>query len=445
MKRRDDPARRLAFRVLRAVGERGAYANLELERALRTANLDRRDAAFVTELVAGTCRLAGTYDRIIQAASGRPADRLDPAVLDVLRLEAHQLTSMRVPSHAAVASSVDLAALEVGERVAGLVNAIGRKIAARDLDGWLDVLSAGLDEPDALALRTHHPRWIADAFADVLPPAELEPALRADNLPPVTHLAVRPGLADRDELVDAGAAAARYSPNGAYLDGSPGELAAVREGRAGVQDEGSQLVALAASRVPAPDGPWLDMCAGPGGKAALLAGLAIDQGTWLVAGEARPHRAALVARALSAYDGARRPTVVVADATRSPYRSASFARVLADVPCTGLGALRRRPEARWRRRPEDVESLVGLQRALLESALDAAMPGGVVAYVTCSPHRAETTGVLESVDLSGVSVLRAADYLPEVDDAARDGRYVQLWPHRHGTDAMFLALLRRDA
>ena len=443
-RRRSNPARRLAFRVLRAVNGHGAYANLELARELREAKLDRRDAAFATELVAGTCRLMGTYDRIIAAASGRAAGRFDDDVLDVLRLEAHQLLSMRVPAHAAVASSVDVAALEIGERVAGLVNAIGRKIAAHDLDGWLGVLAEGLDERDALALRTHHPRWIVDALADVLSSGELEAALLADNVPPLTHLATRPGLGTRDELAGAGAELARYSPYGAYTKGAPGDLAAVREGRAGVQDEGSQLVALALARVEVPDGPWLDVCAGPGGKAALLGGLAIEQGSFLLAGEAQPHRAELVAQAVRGYTGPHRPVVVVADGTHAPYRAGSYARVLADVPCTGLGALRRRPEARWRRVPGDLDALVRLQKKLLRAALEATMPGGVVAYVTCSPHRAETVEVLESGDLPGFSVLRAADYLPEVPDTTRDDKYVQLWPHRHGTDAMFLALLRRD-
>ena len=440
MKRQVDPVRRLAFRVLRAVDVHGAYANLELARQLRADGLRARDAAFATELVAGTSRLAGTYDRIIRVASGRKD--LDADIRAALRLLAHQALSLRVPAHAAITTSVDLAAVEIGERVAGLVNAIGRKVVSRDLDAWLDRLAVGLAPGEELALRAHHPRWIAEAFADVLPRRELEPMLRADNLPPTTHLAVRPGLAEVDELVAAGASPARLSPYGAYLDGAPGELAAVRDGRAGVQDEGSQLVALALARAEAPDGPWLDLCAGPGGKAALLAGLAIADGVRLVAGELQSHRAVLVAQALRGYDGRLRPVTVVADGLASPYRPGSFAKVMVDAPCTGLGALRRRPEARWRRQPSDVPVLATQQRELLAAALAATMPGGVVAYVTCSPHRAETRDVVAAVAPGRADVLRAADFLPEVPDAAL-GDYVQLWPHRHGTDAMFLALLRR--
>ena len=442
MKRGADPARRLAYRVIRGVGAQGAYANIKTAQQLRDSDLQPRDAAFATELIAGTCRLAGTYDRIIESASGRP--RLDDGVRAVLRLQAHQLLSMRVPAHAAISSSVDLARAEIGEWVTGLVNAVGRRIAARDLDGWLDLLGERLelDPLDALALRTHHPRWIVDALADVLPADELQPMLLADNTAPPTHLAVRPGLAEVAELTAAGATPARFSPYGACFAGPPAQLVAVRDGRAGVQDEGSQLVALAAARAPAPYGPWLDLCAGPGGKAALLAGLAIAGGVRLVAAELHRHRAELVARALRGYDGPLAPVTVVADGRRGPFRPGTFAKVVVDVPCSGLGVLRRRSDSRWRRRPEDIAQLVELQRALLIAGIEAAKPGGVVAYVTCSPIRAETAAVVDAVAPGRADVLTAAEYLPEVPNAA-SGEHVQLWPHRHGTDAMFLALLRR--
>ncbi|MGC4151930.1 MAG: transcription antitermination factor NusB [Propionicimonas sp.] len=438
--RRPDPARRVAYRVLRRVTSEGAYANLTL--AHEAADLSTRDAAFATELTFGTCRALGTYDAILTSVSSRPPAELDPPVLDLLRLGAHQLMAMRVPQHAAVDSTVALARAELGPRVTGFVNAVLRKVARYGLTDWVDWLTADAEPRDALALATQHPRWIVDAWAEALgdpDEAELRAALEADNLAPVNHLVVRPGLAVVAEL---GGEPARYSPFGAYASGAPGAVPAVAEGRAGVQDEGSQLVALALSRVDTPEGPWLDLCAGPGGKAALLAGLAIQAGTGVVASELQPHRARLVAQNLAAYSATGKgslPVTLVADGTQPAWAPGSFARVMADVPCSGLGALRRRPEARWRRQPSEVAELAGLQVALLHSALAAARPGGVVAYVTCSPHLAETRGVLETV--SGAGFLRAADYLPEVPDAAV-GDFVQLWPHRHGTDAMFLALLR---
>lgn len=440
-----DLPRTLAYRVLRAVSADGAYANIELGRVLGAERPDARDAAFVTELVSGTCRFQGTYDRVLAAASGRNLDALQPELLDVLRLGAHQLLGMRVPAHAGVAASVELAAAEVGEKVAGLTNAVLRRVADADLSAWLDRLAEGEDALGALATRTHHPRWIAEEYVRLLGAEEAEAALAANNTPPVPTLVVRPGLA---EVADLGGEPTPFSPFGARRAGNPGDLDAVRAGRAGVQDEGSQLVAWALARTPAPDGDWLDLCAGPGGKAALLAGLAAAQGARLLASELQPHRARLVAQALRAYaehptTSSHAPLVVTADGTRPAWRGHAFARTMADVPCTGLGALRRRPEARWRRSPDDLASLAPLQRGLLASALDATAPGGVVAYVTCSPHHAETTEVVTDV-LAGrgdVEVLPAAAAVDEVPDAAL-GDFVQLWPHRHSTDAMFLALLR---
>jgi 16S rRNA (cytosine967-C5)-methyltransferase len=418
---------------MRAITADNAYANLAL--AEHTAGLSTRDAGFATELVAGTCRALGLYDAIIASAAGRPLTSLQPAVVDLLRLGTHQLLELRVPTHAAISATVDLARAAVSQRVTGVVNAILRKVAALDAQEWATRLRT--ERPDAEALIAKHPQWIIDAFADVLPPAERDAALGADNAAPTTHLVVRPGLADVGEL---GGTPLRWSPFGAVADGNPSDLRAVREGRAGVQDEGSQLVAWALARVDAPAGDWLDLCAGPGGKAALLAGLARDKGERLLASELQPHRAGLVAKALAAYPEPA-PVVIVADGTRAAWPANSFARVMLDAPCTGLGALRRRPEARWRRQPSDLDALVPLQHALLRSAIAAARPGGVIAYTTCSPHRRETVEVVEAA--TDVTVINAATVLPEVPDAAR-GPYLQLWPHRHGTDAMFLALLRRS-
>ncbi|MFT8394915.1 RsmB/NOP family class I SAM-dependent RNA methyltransferase [Propionibacterium sp.] len=443
-RRRLDRPRRTALEALRDIDRNGAYANLACHHVIEEQELSGRDAAFVTELVFGTCRMIGSYDDILETASGRALDSLQPDVLDVLRLGTHQLLGMRVPARAAVDTSVALAGNVVGERVTGLVNAVLRKVSQRDLEGWAGKLAGG-DEQRYRSLVTGHPQWIIDAFADVLPAGELDDLLAADNAPAEPTLVVRPGLCERQELLDTGAEATRWSPWGAVRPGNPAELPSVRSGRAGVQDEGSQLVCLAVSRVPElTGGRWLDLCAGPGGKSALLRGIAPDHDAYLVANEAQPHRARLVSLALRRYhySGHR---VVTGDGTDLPFDAGSFSLVLADVPCSGLGALRRRPESRWRRWPEDIPELVELQRELLASALRVCAPGGIVAYVTCSPHRDETIGVVSGAE-SDVEILDAPALLPEVPDcaASTDPRFVQLWPHRHGTDAMFLALLRKN-
>jgi 16S rRNA (cytosine967-C5)-methyltransferase len=449
-----DPARSAAFAVLRAVDEQGAYTNLVLASVLGSRGLGGRDAAFATELVSGTVRGRGTYDAVLAAVLDRPPDRLDPAVLDALRMGAHQLLAMRVPSHAAVATTVDLVRAEVGHGPAGLVNAVLRKVAAHDLPGWVRRVAPdpAADPVGFAAVAYSHPRWVVGLLSAALRPGssegELDSLLEADNAPPRVTLVARPGLASVEELVAAGGTATRWSPYGVQLAaGDPRDVPAVAEGRAGVQDEGSQLVALALARasVPGGDTRWLDLCAGPGGKAALLAALAGRRGARLLAAERAPHRSRLVASATAALgDGLL--GVVTADGTRPAWRSNRFDRVLLDAPCTGLGALRRRPEARWRRRPDDVEDLVRLQLRLLDAAVDSARPGGVVAYVTCSPVLAETSGVVGAAlaERSDVRLEDATPLLPDVPDTAGPlPGTVQLWPHVHGTDAMFLALLRK--
>ncbi|MFD7648227.1 RsmB/NOP family class I SAM-dependent RNA methyltransferase [Streptomyces albidoflavus] len=457
-----DPVRILAFEALRAVDERDAYANLVLPALLRKAREDHpdtfeaRDAALATELVYGTLRRQGTYDAIIAACVDRPLREVDPPVLDVLSLGAHQLLGTRIPSHAAVSATVELARVVLGDGRAKFVNAVLRRITADDLDGWLERVAPQYDEDpeDHLAVVHSHPRWVVSALWDSLggPRAGIEDLLEADNERPEVTLVARPGRTTSDTLLDGlgpdRALPGRWSPYAVRLTegGEPGAIDAVREGDAGVQDEGSQLVALALAAAPleGSDSRWLDACAGPGGKAALLAGLAAQRGATLLASEKQPHRAGLVAKALDGNSGPYQ--VIAADGTRPPWRPGSFDRVLVDVPCTGLGALRRRPEARWRRRPEDLDGFAPLQRALLRTALESVRVGGVVAYATCSPHLAETRAVVDDVlkREGGAELLDARPLMPGVP-ALGEGPDVQLWPHLHGTDAMYLALLRRTA
>ncbi|MBS2536692.1 rRNA cytosine-C5-methyltransferase [Catenulispora sp. NF23] len=504
-----DPARAAALEVLEAVRTRDAYANLLLPRVLRDRGLSGRDAAFTTELCYGTLRGLGTYDAIIAACVDRELDAVDPVVLDALRIGAHQLLAMDVPPHAAVSTSVDLVRSVSNEGASRFANAILRRVGQGDLQAWIKRIAPDpQDDPEGfLTVSRSHPRWIVSALWDSLQAhrgaerahKDIGDLLDADNARPGVTLVTRPGLAQVGDLTELGALAGRYSPYAAYLaGGDPGALAPVREGRAGVQDEGSQLVANALAMAPLEgrDEWWLDMCAGPGGKAALLAGLALERGASLLANEIAPHRAELVRRALRGYgdrlvgaeavagtrveaatsagieaepdaeleaefvdsegdggEGGAEVTlpgtgtlqVIAADGIRAPWQPGSFDRVMLDAPCTGLGALRRRPESRWRRGPEDLERLTRVQRRLLSSALDSVRPGGLVAYVTCSPHLEETRDVVRQVVKARRDVERvdARPLLPGVPDLG-GGPDVQLWPHLHGTDAMYLTLLRRS-
>ncbi|WP_052091028.1 RsmB/NOP family class I SAM-dependent RNA methyltransferase [Modestobacter caceresii] len=437
-----DGARLTAYDVLDGVSSRAAYANLLLPQLLRERQLEPRDAAFATQLAYGTLRATGTLDAVLTTLVSRPLAELDPKVLDLLRLGAYQLIDLRVPAHAAVDTTVALTRAIVGTGASGLVNAVLRKVAAGgDRAAWVAAL-APADDDARLTLTTDHPRWIVEAWREALADdAEVEAALLADDAAPEVHLVAR--HVGRDELAaDSGGEPGPWSPHAVRLHGGdPGKLAAIRSGAAAVQDEGSQLATLALVRAPleGPDARWLDMCAGPGGKAGLLAAVR-PAGVHLTAADRSEHRAELVRGALAGADDVE---VLVADGTAPSWPAGSFDRVLLDAPCTGLGALRRRPEVRWRRTADDVEPLAELQRQLLDSALSSVRPGGVVAYVTCSPHAAETVAVVDAVaGRDDVEVLPVAPLFPEVPGIER-GEHAQLWPHRHGTDAMFMALLRR--
>ncbi|WP_345495755.1 RsmB/NOP family class I SAM-dependent RNA methyltransferase [Nocardia callitridis] len=441
-----DAPREVARDVLRAVRERDAYANLELPGLLRERRVSGRDAALATELAYGACRSRGLLDAVIADGAGREIENIDGPLLDVLRLGVYQLLRTRIGAHAAVNTSVALARAEFGTGKAGFVNAVLRRAGEKSADEWVAAL-APRDPVGRLAFEYAHPVWIAQAFADALGAHadELSDALAADDARPSVHLVARPGDITALELaLVTGGEEGRWSPYAVYLDGGdPGKLEPVREGMAAVQDEGSQLVALALTRaeLSGPDtGRWLDLCAGPGGKAALLGALAAIDGFRIDAVEPAEHRAELVRKAVADLP----VDVHVADG-RSSGLEPGYDRILVDAPCTGLGALRRRPEARWRRTPADVGDLVPLQRQLLAAAWDLLRPGGVVVYSTCSPHLPETAAVIaDAVRRTGAEQLDTRELLPGVADLGA-GPSVQLWPHRHGTDAMFVAALRKPS
>ncbi|PQZ95788.1 methyltransferase [Arthrobacter sp. MYb227] len=465
--RRADQARLTAFEVLRAVSEHDAYANLVLPNRIRENRLDRRDAGFATELTYGALRGQGLYDAILARCVDRPLAQLDPAVLDTLRLGAHQLLAMRVPNHAALDEMVSLARMVIGAGASGLINAVLRKVSLKDLETWSAELVEGLSDENAAAAIVHsHPEWIVRALRQALvahgrDATEINDLLAADNLAPVVNLVALPGVGSLDEAMDQGAEPGTLVKDSAYYQGGDiARLASVREGSTRVQDAGSQLVARALAAVPLPDAGedqyWLDLCAGPGGKAALLAALAAQEGARLTANEPAEHRAELVSKALIAIDP---ETWMITVRDGREFAETEYAggydRIMVDAPCSGLGALRRRPESRWRKSPKDVAELTILQGELLDAALSAVRVGGVVAYVTCSPHPAETVAVIDdalarhkNVKLMDTGAALEASALPGMANAARkvgEGSTVQLWPHIHSTDAMFMALLTRTA
>lgn len=435
-----DAVRVLVYDILSEVNRRGGYSNLLLPQALSASDFETRDKGFATELLYGTLRMQGRHDYILQQVSDRPWDEVDPGIVDICRLGVHQLFEMRVATHAAVSATVELARKVIGESKASYVNAILRKVSAKTLEEWLAPLSEIKDPVVRLGIQYSHPEWIVSAYYDLLKDFSLvEAELSANNRPASPTLVSWPGESTQDELVALGGVATKFSPYGARFDGSPGSLELIRHRKAGVQDEGSQLVAEIFMKFADRAKSILDLCAGPGGKAALISHLAKSEGKEFTANEISEPRAALVKKVIGSFP------VIVGDGREIASQPKRFDAVLADVPCTGLGALRRRPEVRWRRTLQDLRALTELQRELSDAAISVLNPGGIFGYATCSPHFAETSAQVQQIlkehpELEQVDI---SEHLPKSLLAATRGKSLSLWTGVHETDSMFLAIFRK--
>ena len=439
-----DPARSLVFNLLTQVNREGAYANLRLPELFAQSKLSEQDRAFATELGYGTLRMQGLHDALISRHIDRPFGEVDPGIIDLLRMGLHQITQMRTPDHAAVGETVEVARAKIGESKASFVNAVLRK-ASTDSE-FLPSVQSIADDAKRLSILYSHPEWEVKAFHDQLRNwSEVEKLLMANNQPVKPHLIAWPGRSTPEELLAEGGSKLEWTTYGVLSAKMPGLYYAIKERRAGVQDRGSQLVSEIFARTGAGDGglSWLDMCAGPGGKAAALyTQLAANRpNDSFTANEPSEHRARLVSQVIPSdrvisYPGQMLPTL-----------GKKFDRILIDAPCSGLGALRRRPEARWRKTPAELKGLITIQRDLLQAGVELLNPGGILAYVTCSPHLLETKA--QVLDLlhrnSEISLVNIEPFLtthvPE-RVVTTDGT-MQLWTHRDDSDSMFMALFGR--
>ena len=435
-----DAARLLAFDLLTEVNRNEGYSNLLLPQALNASKLDDRDRSLVTELLYGTIRMQGKHDWVLAQISDRPWSEVDPGIVDICRLGVHQIHEMRIPDHAAVAATVEVARKRIGESKASFVNALLRSVTRKSIEDWFSPLEAITDPVERLAIKYSHPEWIVSAYYDLLKNwDEVESALKINNEAATSTLVSWPGFSTQQDLIEIGGEPTDFSPYGVHWKGNPGALDLIKARKIGVQDEGSQLVAEVFAK--AADGSsWLDLCAGPGGKAALLSSIARQRGIQFTANEISAARAELVGQVVHG------DRVLVLDGRTIGSLPEKFDAILIDAPCTGLGALRRRPEVRWRRTLQDLRALTQLQRELVDSAIEALNPGGVLGYATCSPHLAETS--IQIADLkkkhSELQQVSVDEYLPaSLHNATRDGA-MSLWTHKHGTDAMYLALFRKD-
>ena len=448
-------ARSVAFELLLAVEEDDTYANLHMPKLLNQAKLEDRDAGLAQELAFGTIRNQLFYDKIIEICANRDSKEIELRSKLLVRLGAHQLLAMRIPSHAAINETVNLAKSVSSQGSVGFVNGVLRRVSERSLEDWKVAVLDGIDDSiERLSIEYSHPAWIIRALEQALRvdgrADSLRLLLETDNIPADVNLVAVPGLAN--ETHTANLTPGLASPIGFSISGGdPSKLPAMRDGFLRVQDQGSQLatLALTSASTIARGEKWLDMCAGPGGKAALLAAIAKLNGAVLETNEISEHRAKLVAQALSKVDPSV-PVFVSEGTTIGQDAPESFDRILLDAPCTGLGSLRRRPESRWRKKPKDVAELATLQQALINSAWMALKPGGVLAYVTCTPHSGETLAIVDWLERkypSEVGLLSATQVLTELNPNLQlnpDRKTVQLWPHINGTDAMFIGLISKS-
>ena len=435
-----DAARLLAFDLLTEVNRNEGYSNLLLPQALNASKLDDRDRSLVTELLYGTLRMQGKHDWVLAQISDRPWSEVDPGIVDICRLGVHQIHEMRIPDHAAVAATVEVARKRIGESKASFVNALLRSVTRKSIEEWYTPLNQMTDVVERFAIQFSHPEWIVSAYYDLLKNwDEVELALKINNEAATPTLVSWPGFSTQQDLIDIGGEPTDFSPYGVHWKGNPGALDLIKSRKIGVQDEGSQLVAEVFAKV-AQGSSWLDLCAGPGGKAALLSSIARQRDIRFTANEVSAARAVLVTQVVHG------DRVLVSDGRTIGSSAEKFDAILIDAPCTGLGALRRRPEVRWRRTLQDLRALTQLQRELVESAIQALRPGGVLGYATCSPHLAETSIQVADIKKKHPELQQVIvdEYLPSsLVGATRDGA-MSLWTHKHGTDAMYLALFRKE-
>jgi 16S rRNA (cytosine967-C5)-methyltransferase len=426
-------SREVALNALVRVDD-GAYSNLLLPAMLRESSLDDRDRAFITDLVYGTLREQRALDYFLRQLSDRPLAALDAPVRAALRLGAYQLMH-GVPAHAAVRETVEVAP----ERARGYVNAVLRTLSRLGPPWpWPDG-----EEAQALAVRLSYPDWITERLVADLGVEDARATMAVGNEPAAVALRVNPETATPDEVARELRAGGVDVTRGELVDGAllvrgtgdPARLGPVAEGRATPQDEASQ--AVVAILDPQPGETVVDVAAAPGGKATAI-GERVGKEGRVLAADVHPGRIRLISAA------ARRLRLesvlpVVADGRALPVRLASADRVLVDAPCTGLGVLRRRPEARWRIGPDQVAPLAELQRELLRAAAEIVRPGGVAVYSVCTLTHEETSGVdWAARDLPGLE----AEPPPGPPWRPR-GRGALLLPHDAHTDGMFVLRLRR--
>lgn len=443
-----DKARETAIKVLQEVHEKGAYANVALAQALRRTELTDQDRRFVTELVYGVVKAGETLDWILRRYINRPLSKVPAMIREILRLGLYQIFYLdKVPSSAACNTAVDLAKRYGHKGTAGFVNAVLRT-AVREPEKASFPHGKG-HASEELALKSQHPLWLVKRWIKEFGFEETERLCQFNNESARLCLRVNTLRCNRKDLIEelkacgAEAEASPWVDDGVvvYTHGALDNMAPLQEGRAQVQDESSMLVAHVVS--PQPGEFVLDCCSAPGGKTTHMAALMENKGR-IVAGDIYEHKLARIE------ENAQRLGISIIEATMLDAREAGARfkeqadRVLVDAPCSGLGVLRRKPDARWHKEQKEIDALPELQLAILKSAAEAVKPGGVLVYSTCTIERSENQAVVEAFlqDNPAFQLEKTGSFLPCTGGHQQDDM-VQLYPQHDGTDGFFIARMRR--
>lgn len=444
-------ARELAMNVLTQVEQEGAYSNLLLNTALQKASLEKGDAGLTTELVYGTTSRLNTLDYFLDRFVKKGTAKLQPWVRALLRLSLYQIIYLdRIPEHAVVSEAVNLAKRRGHQGISGMVNGVLRNILRQKEDL---VIPDNLPPADRISLRHSHPKWLVERWIKQYGEDTAEAICKANNEPPAVSVRVNTTMISREAMLEEmkangfEAVPSELSSYGIIVK-SGGNMALTewyRDGMISIQDESSMLVAEVVD--PEPGMRVLDCCAAPGGKTAHMGEIMKDEGS-IIANDLHSHKQKLIAQQAErlGLDSIKTVTGNALDLAKS-YEPASFDRILLDAPCSGLGVIRRKPDLKWVKTPEDIGEIILLQRELLQSVSSLVRPGGVLVYSTCTVEPGENEGTVAAflAENPNFEVVHddAGSMNRVLKNALSKGGGVQILPQHFHSDGFYIARLRR--
>lgn len=437
--------------VLTLVEQEGAYSNLLLNTALQKASLEKGDAGLATELVYGTISRLNTLDYYLDRFVKKGTAKLQPWVRALLRLSLYQIVYLdRIPDHAVVSEAVNLAKRRGHQGISGMVNGVLRNIL-RQKDEL--VIPDNLPAAERISLRHSHPRWLVERWIEQYGEDIAEAICKANNEPPAVSVRVNTTMISRDAMLEEmksrgfEAVPSELSPYGIIVKngGNMAHTEWYRDGMISIQDESSMLVAEVVA--PEPGMRVLDCCAAPGGKTAHMGEIMNDEGS-IIANDLHSHKQKLIAEQ-AARLGLDSITTITGDALdlAKTYESASFDRILLDAPCSGLGVIRRKPDLKWVKTPEDIGEIISLQRELLQSVSSLVKPGGVLVYSTCTIEPGENEGTVAAFLADNPNFEVADDEAGTMNRISRNalakGGGAQILPQHFHSDGFYMVRLRR--